>query len=161
MLRTALFLLPPLLIFGLYHMGLWFNLMGLRRMVFWRRVATSSAAAHVLFAAGALLVAWVDFGTTGRLIAPDMGFDAFLLAGGEFWRLLLIFDTLPAVAMIGILGGLDYLGMGVGPIVPVTFGVILVLGTLQWYWIGGALGALGERVWSGLKTQDGDGPDWL
>ena len=153
----ALLLLPALLIFSLYHLTLWFSFFAIRKMVFWRRISTVSALSHVLFTIGVFAVLYLDFRTAGNLLAADMAFDSFLLNNGQFWQVLLIFDTLAAVTMVGILAILDYAGIGLGPVLPVTVGIVLLLGTFQWYWIGGILGAMFERIWSGLKTQGDDG----
>jgi hypothetical protein len=45
-------------------------------------------------------------------------------------------------------------------LVLITMAIIYTLGTVQWYWIGGAIGALLERFWSGLKTGDEEDEDW-
>jgi hypothetical protein len=152
----ALLLLPPLLIFSLYHLSLWFDLFAIRRMLFWRRVSAVSALSHVLIAMGIFGLLYLDFKSAVSLLSADLAFDAFLLNNGQFWQTLLVFDTLAAVTVVGLLAILDYAGTGPGPILPLTMGLVLILGTFQWYWIGGILGAVFERVWSGLKTQGED-----
>ncbi len=153
-------ILPPLLIFGLYHLLLWFDLFGMRDRVFWRRVGWSSACAHVLFTAGAFVLTWIDYRSTDRLFGA-VSLDVFIMNSNEFWQVLFLFDTLSAVALLGLLAILDAAGVGSVPMATLTAGVVLSIGTFQWYWVGGVVGALLERVWSGLKTQDDDGPDWL
>jgi hypothetical protein len=157
----ALMLLPPLLIFGLYHLTVWFDIFGMRRRVFSRQVGVSSGLAHGLLALGGFGLLYVDYESTATMFGNDMGFAAFLMNSRDFWQFLLLFDTLAGVAMLGLLALLDYVNLGTGPIVPVTAGMVLLLGTFQWYWFGAAAGATLERIWSGLKTQDEDEPDWL
>lgn len=157
----ALFLLPPFLIFGLYHLTLWFGLFGMRARAFWRRVALSSALSHVLFTFGVFGVVWADYQSATALFGNDPGFPGFLANSSGILQLMLVFDTLAAVALIGILTMLGSAGLEGATILSLGAGVVLVLGTFQWYWLGGAAGALLERVWSGLKTQEDDGPDWL
>jgi len=150
-----------LLIFGLYHLSLWFDMFRMRRMVFWRRVGSSSAIAHALFMGGLFVVFYLDYGAAGELVGIDIAFDAFLLNSTQFWQAMLLLDTLAAVTMIGILAALDYFGMTFGPIIPLTLAITLVLGTFQWYWIGGAIGAAFERLWTGLKGPEEEKRDWL
>jgi hypothetical protein len=40
-----------------------------------------------------------------------------------------------------------------------TVAITYVAGSIQWYFIGGAAGALLEKLWSGLKTGDDD--EWF
>ena len=54
---------------------------------------------------------------------------------------------------------MDRMGIS-GFLLPVTFSVVYVLGTLQWYFGGGAIGAGLYRVWEGLKTGE-DGEQWF
>ena len=110
---------------------------------------------------GVFGVLYLDFRTAAALLAVDLAFDTVLLNNGQFWQGLLVFDTLAAVTMVGILAILDYAGLGTDAILPVTIGIVLLLGTFQWYWVGGIFGVVLERLWFGLKTQDEDGPDWL
>ena len=43
-------LLPLLLVFGLYHLLTWFNVLQINQRAYWKRVALSSAGAHFLLA---------------------------------------------------------------------------------------------------------------
>ena len=159
---AALLLLPPTLVFGVYHLAIWFNLAGINGRVFWRRVAMSSASSHVVFALGFFLLAYFDYRATRDLVASAPPFDVFLFNGTEFWRVMLLFDTAPTISILGLFGLLSRFGIGSVPIIPMTVTVVLVIGSLQWYWIGGAIGAGFEKLWSGLKTGDDDElPPWL
>ena len=74
---------------------------------------------------------------------------------------MLVFDTVPTVVLLGVFGVLDRFSISFLPVIPLTFGIVLLAGTIQWYWVGGGIAAACERLWSGLKTPDDEGPDWL
>ena len=38
---------------------------------------------------------------------------------------------------------------------------VYLFGTLQWFWIGGGIGALLEKFWAGLKTGDEEDEEWF
>jgi len=158
-------LLPPLLVFGVYHMSLWFNVMDIRGRIFWRRVALASAISHLLLAGGFFLFSYMDFRLNTTIAGSAQAFDASLFNQSPFWSLLLIFDTGAMVLLLGVFGALDWLGISFGFTVPLTAGIVLLGGTLQWYWVGGAIGAAFERLWSGLKGPEdepgGDRSGWL
>ena len=40
--------LPLILVFGMYHLMTWFNILRINSLVYWKRVAVVSAIAHVL-----------------------------------------------------------------------------------------------------------------
>ena len=42
-----------------------------------------------------------------------------------------------------------------------TLGITYVVGSIQWFLIGGGIGALLEKFWSGLKTRDDEDEEWL
>ena len=44
--------LPLILVFGLYHLMTWFNILNINSRVYWKRVALVSAIAHVLLSTG-------------------------------------------------------------------------------------------------------------
>ncbi len=161
----AVILLPPLLVFGVYHLSLWFNVMDIQGRVFWRRVALASAISHLLLAVGFFVFSYMDFRLTTNIAGSAQAFDAFLFNRSPFWSLLLVFDTGAMVVVLGVFGALDWLGISLGFTVPLTAGIVLLAGTLQWYWVGGAIGAGFERLWSGLKGPEdepgGDRPGWL
>jgi hypothetical protein len=43
----------------------------------------------------------------------------------------------------------------------VTFAITYIVGTFQWFWIGGGVGALLEKFWEGLKTGDEEDEEWF
>ena len=47
LLTLASFVLPPLFVFGVYHLMTWFNVLRINERVFWKRVAISSAVSHM------------------------------------------------------------------------------------------------------------------
>lgn len=161
----AVVLLPPLLVFGIYHLSLWFDVMAIQGRVFWRRVALASAISHLLLAIGFFLFTYTSYRLNANIPGSAQAFGAFLFNQSPFWSLLLIFDTVAMVMLLGVFGALDWLGISFGITVPITTGIVFLAGTLQWYWIGGAVGAALERLWSGLKGPDdepGDGrAGWL
>ena len=153
-------LLPPLLIFGLYHLATWFNLFGISNMVFWRRLALTSAIAHGFLATGLFLFSYYDFQTNRLLVSGGSSFEAFLFSRSEFWRLMVIFDTVPTLLTLGLFSAADRFGVPLSQPLLVTVFIVFLAGTAQWYWVGGDLAAALERIWEGLKTQDDD-LDWL
>jgi hypothetical protein len=161
----ALILLPPLLVFGVYHLSLWCNVMAIQGRVFWRRVALASAISHLLLVIGFFLFSYVDYRLNRNISGAAAAFDMFLFNRSPFWSLLLLFDTAAMVLLLGVFGALDWLGISIGITLSLTSGIVLLAGTLQWYWIGGAIGAGLERLWSGLKGPDdepgSDRAGWL
>ena len=157
----AVLVLPPLLIFGVYHLALWGNLLGMARMPFWRRMALASGVGHLLLAAGFFLLLYLDFRSSVQIVPSGRSFEAFLINRSGFWQALLLFDSLPGVLILGIFEVLARTGRESAYSVPLILGVVAVAGTFQWFWVGAALGAVSERLWSGLKTPDDDLPDWM
>jgi hypothetical protein len=147
----AVLLLPPLLIFGIYHLSLWFNLLGIRRMVFWRRVALTSVVAHTLLAAGFFAFSYLDYQANRDLVFVGQTLDSYLFNRSEFWSLMVIFDTLPTLTVLGLFALLDRFDVALPQLVGVTVAIVFLLGSFQWYWIGAGIGALFERIWAGLK----------
>ena len=95
------------------------------------------------------------------VIAQREEFQSFLLNNGQFWQGLFVFDTLATITVTGILAILNYAGLEGGLAFPITAGITILLGTFQWYWVGGIMAVILERIWSGLSTQDEDTPDWF
>ncbi len=160
----ALVVLPPLFVFGIYHLSLWLNVAGIRSRVFWRRVALASAISHGVLALGFFLFSWLDYRMSGDIAGVNQSFESFLFNTSPFWSLMSVFDTIAMVVLLGVFGTLDNLGVGFGPVVGLTAAVVFLVGTLQWYWVGGSIGAAFERLWSGLKGPDDDpggGRPWL
>ena len=71
-----------------------------------------------------------------------------------------IFDTAPTLAIIALLSALDRAGMNPPGLVPITIAITYIVGTLQWFFAGGALGAVLERFFEGLKTPDPEDESW-
>ena len=106
-----------------------------------------------MLASGFFVFSYVD--------AAGADFAAYLFNRSGFWRLMAIFDTAPMLALIGLFTVLDRSGVNPPGLVPMTLAVTYVVGTLQWYFVGGAAGLLLERFWSGLKTGDEPDADWF
>ena len=148
----ALFLLPPLFVFGVYHLLTWFNIFQINRRVFWKRVALASAVSHVLLASGFFIFTYLDAG--------DAAFGVHLFDRSSFWKLLTIFDTAAMLAILGLFSALDRAGMNPPGLIPITIVLTYVIGTVQWFFVGGAIGAVLERFFEGLKTPEPEPEDW-
>jgi hypothetical protein len=146
----ASFLLPPLFVFGVYHLLTWFNVFGINRRVFWKRVAITSAICHILLATGFFVFSYMD--------ATESGFGVYLFNASSFWKLVTIFDTVPMLVIIAVFAALDRAGMNPPGLVAITLAITYVFGTLQWFFVGGGIGALLERFFEGLRTPDPE--DW-
>src|SRR5436309_4643960 len=157
----ASFLMPPLLVFGVYHLLTWFNTFGINGRAYWRRVALASGISHFLLVTGFLAFSYLDLRNHVRLEGTDTAFGPFLFNTSDFWRLVTIFDTAPMLAILALFSVFDRMGINPPGLVVLTFTVIYVVGTLQWFWVGGGIGALLERFWEGLKTEDEEDEDWL
>ena len=149
---------PLLLVFGLYHLFTWFNIFRINERAYWRRVGLTAAISHFLLATGFFLFAWFDHRGIAYLLSR-MDYATFVFQHSAFWQLLGIFDTVP---MLGILAAFTLMARsGVsGGLLAVAMGMTYVIGTLQWYYVGGAIGAVLEKVWGGLKTGE-DGEEWF
>jgi hypothetical protein len=149
----ASFLLPPLFVFGVYHLLTWFNVLAINRRVFWKRVALASAVSHVLLASGFFIFTYLD--------APDAAsFAVHLFDRSSFWKLLTIFDTAPMLIILGLFSVLDRAGMNPPGLLAITIALTYLIGTLQWFCVGGAIGALLERFFEGLKTPEPEPEEW-
>jgi hypothetical protein len=155
------FTMPILLVFGLYHLLTWFNVMNLNARVYWKRVAVTSAISHIILASGFFIFSYIDYNLNKTTTMLGQGFDVYLFDRSEFWRLMVIFDTAPMLALLGIFAILDNLGMNPPLLVAGSILVTLLVGTLQWYLLGGGIGLLLERFWTGLKSGDDTDEDWL
>ena len=148
----ASFLLPPLFVFGVYHLLTWFNVFEINGRVFWKRVAITSAISHVLLASGFFAFSYFD--------AKDLNFGVYLFNGSSFWRLITVFDTAPMLVIVLVFSLLDRAGLNPPGLVAMTLVITYVIGTLQWFFVGGALGALLEKFFEGLKTPEPEEEDW-
>src|SRR5215510_5496808 len=148
----ASFLLPPLFVFGVYHLLTWFNVFEINGRVFWKRVAITSAISHVLLASGFFAFSYFD--------AKDLNFGVYLFNGSNFWRMVTIFDTAPMLVIVLVFSLLDRAGLNPPGLVALTLVITYLIGTLQWFFVGGALGALLEKFFEGLKTPEPEEEDW-
>lgn len=153
--------LAILLVSGLYSSMMWLDVWGMRSRRFWKRVAVASGIGHVVLLAVFLLVAYLDFRATENLLPEGVSFSAFLFNDPDFWRVFLIFDTLAAIAVVGVLGALDALGWQAGAILGISVCLALLVGTAQWWAIGGLLGKGIDHLIGGLRTPDDEMPDWF
>ena len=74
---------------------------------------------------------------------------------------MFIFDTVPMLVLLGLFSILDHLSVNLHGLLTVTVAVTYIIGSLQWYFIGGGTGAVFERFWSGLKTGDDEDEGWF
>ncbi|PYS27159.1 MAG: hypothetical protein DMG11_17310, partial [Acidobacteria bacterium] len=157
----ASFLMPPLLVFGVYHLMTWFNVFKINERVYWRRVALASAVSHLLLVTGYIVFSYFDFQAYRRLNPAETAFGPYLFNQSEFVRLMKIFDTLPGLVIQIVFSVLNRAGINPPGLVIVTFVITYLFGTLQWFWIGGGIGALLEKFWAGLKTGDEEDEEWF
>lgn len=160
-LTVTSFLSAPLFVFGVYHLLTWVNAFRINERTYWKRVAIASAISHALLLTGYVVFLLFDFQAHLKLAEADSAFGFFLFNRSNFWRLMIIFDTAPALAILAVFAILDRAGINPPGLVVVTFAIAYVVGTFQWFFIGGGIGALLERLWSGLKTgEEEEEEDW-
>ncbi len=157
--RLGAYLLPPLLVFGVYHLLTWFDVLGINKRVFWRQVALTSAICHVLLVSGFLVFSYVDFQAHLSLEPADLKFGPYIFTRSDFWRLMSVFDTIPMFFILILFSMLDRAGMNPPGLLALTFGITYVIGTVQWFFVGGGAGLILERFFQGLKTPDPE-EDW-
>jgi hypothetical protein len=151
-------LCPLLLVFGLYHLFTWFDVFRINERVYWKRVGLTCAISHFLLATGYLLFVWFDHRSAAHMLS-GVDYATFLFQHSMFWPMFAVFDT---VAMLGTLASFSLMSPAVTPgqMLLVAIGLIYVVGTVQWYFVGGAIGAILEKVWGGLKTGE-EGEEWF
>src|SRR5215470_9575732 len=88
-------MMPVLLVFGVYHLLTWFNVAGINRRTFWKRVGLASAISHIILVAGFFAFSYFDYSANKDTMFLGLGFDRYLFDRSEFWRLTAIFDTAP------------------------------------------------------------------
>ena len=153
LLTLAAFLLPPLFVFGVYHLLTWFNVLRINERVYWKRLALASAISHFLLLTGFLVFSW--------FVAAGAPFGPFLFNSSEFTRLMRIFDTAAMLAILALFSAMARAELNPPGILLLTLAISYVVGTIQWFLIGGGIGALLERFWSGLKTPDEPDEEWF
>jgi hypothetical protein len=150
--------LPLILVFGMYHLMTWFNILRINSLVYWKRVAVVSSIAHVLLVTGFFIFTIFDYRTNRDLAGYDLGFGAFLFDRSQFWPLMAIFDTLPMGLLAGFFLLLEWMKLTLPGLLALTVVITYIVGTVEWYFVGGGVGALLSRFWAGLKTEDEE--DW-
>jgi hypothetical protein len=153
MLGVVSFLLAPLFVFGVYHLLTWFNIFRINERVYWKRIALASAIAHIFLLTGFLVFSWFDAGG-----AP---FGPYLFNNSEFTRLLRIFDTAAMVIIVFVFSAMARADVNPPGLLVLTLAITYMIGSFQWFLIGGGVGALLEKFWSGLKTPDDEDEEWL
>jgi hypothetical protein len=152
-------LIPLLLVFGLYHLLTWFNVFHINERVYWRRVGLTAAISHFLLATGFFVFTWLDLQENRVYVAQGMTYSTYLFQHSAFWQLLSIFDTVPMLGVLAAFTIMDRSGIS-GGVMAVAIGMTYIVGTLQWYYLGGGIGAVLEKIWGGLKTGE-DGEEWF
>jgi hypothetical protein len=64
------------------------------------------------------------------------------------------------LVIVGVFSILDRAGLN-PPVLALTVAITYIVGTLQWFFAGGALGAILERFFEGLKTPDPEDEQWM
>jgi hypothetical protein len=113
-----------------------------------------SSIAHVLLVTGFFVFTIFDYQTNRDLAGYDLGYGAFLFDRSQFWPLMTIFDTLPMAVLAGLFVLLQWMGLTLPGLLLLTVIITYVAGTVEWYFVGGGVGALLSRFWAGLKTDD-------
>jgi len=150
---------PLLLVFGLYHLFTWFDVFRINERVFWRRVGLTAAVSHFLLLTGFFVFTYFDFQANRTYVALGMSYTTFLFKHSAFWQLTAVFDTAPMLGVLAAFSLMDRAGIS-GAVLPVTLVITYLVGTFQWYYVVGGIGALLERFWEGLKTGE-DGEEWF
>lgn len=152
-------LLPLMLVFGLYHLFTWFDVFRINSRPYWKRVGLTAAISHFLLLTGFLVFTYFDWQSNRVYIFAGMNYDTFLFNHSAFWRLLMVFDTVPALGVLAAFSLMHRAGMS-SFLLPIALGISYVMGTVQWYFVGGGIGAVLERFWEGLKTGE-EGEEWF
>jgi hypothetical protein len=151
--------IPLLLVFGLYHLLTWFNLFRINGRVYWKRVGLTAAVAHFLLATGFFLFTWFELRSNRTYVLLGMQYATYLFRHSAFWELITVFDTAPMLGALAAFSLMDRVGVS-GPLLLVAMGMVYIVGTLQWYYVGGGVGAVFQKIWEGLKTGE-EGEEWF
>jgi hypothetical protein len=152
-------LLPILLVFGLYHLFIWFNFFRINTLAYWKRVGLTGAVSHFLLATGFFIFTYFDWQANRLFMLLGMNYSTFLFKHSEFWQFLMIFDTLPGLGVLAVFSLMGRAGVS-AYLLPVVMAITYVVGTLQWFFMTGGIGALLQRFWEGLKTGE-EGEEWF
>jgi hypothetical protein len=153
--------MPVLLVFGLYHLLTWFDIFRINSRVYWKRVALAAAISHLLLATGFFLFTYFDFQSNRGFVALGMNYSTFVFRHSEFWRLIAIFDTVPMLGVLAVFSMIPGSEASGSSLMALTLAIVYVVGTLQWYYVGGGIGAAVNRIWEGLKTGDDEEEGWF
>jgi hypothetical protein len=115
-------------------------------------VAMTSAICHVLLASGFVIFSYIDAGR--------FEFGQYLFNESNFWKLMEIFDIVPMLLILLTFAGFARAGINPPGVVAITIAITYLAGTIQWFFVGGAVGALLERFFQGLRTPDPEDQDW-
>jgi hypothetical protein len=121
--------------------------------VYWKRIALASAISHALLLTGFLVFSWFD--------AAGIPFGLYLFNNSEFTRLLRIFDTAAMMMIVLVFSAMARAEVNPPGLLVLTLSISYLIGSLQWFLIGGGIGALLERFWAGLKTREDEDEEWL
>jgi hypothetical protein len=146
--------LPLILVFGLYHLMMWFNILRINRLVYWKRVGLASSIAHALLVTGFFVFTYFDYRANRDLSGFGLGYGTYLFDRSQFWPLMAIFDTLPMAILVGLFLLLDWLGLALPGLLLLTIAITFAAGTVEWYFVGGGLGTMLSRFWDALKIRD-------
>lgn len=152
-------LIPLLLVFGLYHLLTWFDVLGINNRVYWKRVGLTAALAHFLLATGFFIFTWFDLQSNRTYVVLGMNYATFLFRHSAFWDLIAVFDTVPMLGILAAFSLMDRAGIS-EPLLLVALAIIYTVGTAQWYYVGGGIGAILQKIWEGLKTGE-EGEEWF
>ena len=83
--------LPPLFVFGVYHLLTWFNVFGINKRTFWKRMAIASAISHFFLASGFYGFSYFDF-RTHLLLEPEGALGNHRMAGHGAERVTRLLD---------------------------------------------------------------------
>jgi len=65
------------------------------------------------------------------------------------------------LVVIALFSAFDRAGVNPPGIVGITIAITYIVGTLQWFLIGGGIGAILERFFEGLRTPDPEEDQWF
>jgi hypothetical protein len=152
-------LIPLLLVFGLYHLFTWFNIFRINDRVYWKRVGLTAAISHGLLSTGFFVFTWFELQSNRTFVGLGMDYGRYLFQHSAFWQLLGVFDTVAMLGILAVFTVMDWSGLTRG-VLPVAIAMTYIFGTLQWYFVGGGVGAALQKIWGGLKTGE-EGEEWF
>jgi hypothetical protein len=75
--------------------------------------------------------------------------------------MMTVLDTTAMLVVIVLFSIFEQAGLNPPGLIPMTVAIIYIVGTLQWFVVGGGIGALLERFFEGLKTPDPEEEEWF